>query len=144
MKNVPAISLAAVVVLIVGSFSFAGSISDPLDRCNVVWDSPSTGANGSMPLGNGEVGLNLWVEKDGDLLFYVARTDAWSECSQLLKLGRVRLALRPNPFEAGALFRQTLNLRKGCVEIVAGSLKLRVFVDTQLPVVYVTGHSPSR
>ena len=112
-----------------------------LDDCNVVWDSPSTGANGSMPLGNGEVGLNLWVEKDGDLLFYVARTDAWSECSQLLKLGRVRLALRPNPFTAGAPFRQTLNLRKGCVEITAGSLEIRVFVDAQLPIVYVTGHS---
>ena len=107
----------------------------------MIWDSPSTGANGSMPLGNGEVGLNLWVEKDGDLLFYVVRTDAWSECSQLLKLGRVRLALRPNPFTAGAPFRQTLNLRKGCVEITAGSLELRVFVDGQLPIVYVTGHS---
>jgi hypothetical protein len=52
---------------------------------NLVWDSPSTGANGSMPLGNGEVGLNLWVEKNGELLFYVARTDAWSECCQLKK-----------------------------------------------------------
>ena len=87
----------------------------PVDTCNVVWDAPGTGANGSMPLGNGEVGVNLWVEKDGDLLFYVARTDAWSECSQLLKLGRVRLAFTPNPFAAGLPFRQTLNLRRGCV-----------------------------
>jgi hypothetical protein len=112
-----------------------------LDRYNVVWDSPSTGANGSMPLGNGEVGLNLWVEKNGDLLFYVARTDAWSECCQLLKLGCMRLSVTPNPFVANAPFRQTLRLRQGCVEITAGPIELRVFVNAQLPVVYVTGHS---
>ena len=39
----------------------------PQHVCNLAWDSPSTGANGSMPLGNGEVGLNLWMEKNGDL-----------------------------------------------------------------------------
>jgi alpha-L-fucosidase 2 len=86
--------------------------------------------------------LNLWVEKDGDLLFYIARTDAWSECCTLLKLGRVRIALSPNPFLAGALFRQKRNLRKGCVEIATDSVELRVFVDAHGPVVYVTGRSP--
>jgi hypothetical protein len=106
--------------------------------CDVIWKTPSTGANGSMPLGNGEVGLNLWVEEGGDLLFYVARTDAWSECSQLLKLGRVRLGLEPNPFAAGKPFCQTLKLRSGCVEINAGGVTLRIFVDTAQPVVYVT------
>jgi hypothetical protein len=94
-----------------------------------------------MPLGNGEVGLNLWVEKDGDLLFYVARTDAWSECCRLLKLGRVRVALSPNPFAAGQAFHQTLDFRKGCIEIAAGSVELRVLVDARLPVVYVCGRS---
>jgi len=121
----------------------AAGQSDPQfpDCCNVVWDSPSTGANGSMPLGNGEVGLNLWVEKGGDLLFYMSRTDAWSECSRLLKLGRVRVSFTPNPFGAGAPFRQELNLHEGCVAIAAGPVELRVFVDAELPVVYVTGRS---
>jgi len=49
---------------------------DPLDAYNVVWTAPSQDGSGSMPLGNGEVGVNLWVEPDGDLLFYIARTDA--------------------------------------------------------------------
>lgn len=108
---------------------------------DVVWDSPSTGSNGSMPLGNGEVGLNLWVEKDGDLLFYVSRTDAWSECNQLLKLGRVRLSISPNPFVAGTPFRQHLHLRDGCVEIRAGGVAFKIFVDSEMPVVYVSGSS---
>lgn len=53
--------------------------NDPVDAYNVVWTSPSQDSSGSMPLGNGEVGVNLWVEPDGDLLFYIARTDAWDE-----------------------------------------------------------------
>jgi hypothetical protein len=33
-----------------------------LDACNVVWDSPSRNSHGSMPLGNGDIGINAWVE----------------------------------------------------------------------------------
>jgi len=51
-----------------------------------------------MPLGNGEVGINLWVEENGDLLFYISRSDSLSEISRLLKVGEVRVALSPNPF----------------------------------------------
>ena len=73
--------------------SCAGELSaaapEELSHYNVVWDTPSHNAAGSMPIGNGEVGLNLWVEEDGDLLFYVSRTDAWSEICRLLKLGRI-------------------------------------------------------
>jgi hypothetical protein len=112
-----------------------------LDRLNVVWTAPSQNAAGSMPIGNGEVGLNVWVEENGDLLFYVARTDAWSECNRLLKLGRIRVSLSPNPFAKGQAFRQELKLRDGQIVIEAGDATLRVFVDCDAPVIYVTGES---
>ena len=81
--------------------------------CNVVWTSPSHDAAGSMPLGNGQVGINLWVEEDGDLRFYISRTDSLSEISRLLKVGGVRISLEPNPFKAGQPFRQELRLCDG-------------------------------
>ncbi|HWH68303.1 MAG TPA: DUF5703 domain-containing protein, partial [Candidatus Sulfotelmatobacter sp.] len=116
-----------------------------LERYNVVWTTPSQNAAGSMPLGNGEVGLNLWVEENGDLLCYLARTGTWSEACRLLKLGRLRLQLSPNPFTRGTPFRQELKLRDGCVEIVAGptgnAVRLRVFVDATAPVIFVTGEA---
>ena len=68
-----------------------------LDACNTVFTTPSQDETGSIPLGNGNVGVNLWVEEDGDLLFYVARNDAISEIDTLLKCGRVRVHLSPKP-----------------------------------------------
>ncbi len=112
-----------------------------LDRYNVTWDTPSANSSGSMPLGNGEIGLNVWVEPNGDLLFYIATTDAWSEIGRLLKLGRVRVRLEPNPFAGGAPFRQTLLLRQGEIEITGGQsdaqTTLRVWVDANQPVIHV-------
>jgi len=45
---------------------------------NVVWDSPSQDENGSMPIGNGDLAANVWMEPNGDLVFYLSKSDAWS------------------------------------------------------------------
>jgi len=111
------------------------------DAYDVVWDTPSRDSSGSMPLGNGDIGINVWVEQDGDLLLYIGKTDAWSENARLLKLGRVRVKLSPNPFVEGAPFRQVLRLSEGAVTISAGKgpaeTRLRVWVDANHPVVRV-------
>ena len=75
---------------------------EPNRTHTLVWTSPSSGSEGSMPIGNGEIGANVWVEENGDLLFYLSKTDAWSENGRLLKLGKVRVALTPNPFQEAA------------------------------------------
>jgi len=96
-----------------------------------------------MPLGNGDIGLNVWVQQDGDLLFFVGKTDAWSEVVRLLKLGRVRVKLSPNPFAKGLPFRQELRLRQGEIEIRAGrpdeEVTLRLWVDANRPVIHLEG-----
>ena len=61
--------------------------------------------------------MNVWAEEDGDLLFYISKTDAWSENCRLLKLGRVRVKLSPNPFAKSPSFKQTLRLRQGEIVI---------------------------
>ena len=91
-----------------------------LNEYNVVWESPSKDHNGSMPIGNGDIGLNVWVEEDGDLLFYIAKNDSWSENGRLLKLGLVRVQLSPTPFASGFPFKQELKLRQGEIAISAG------------------------
>ncbi len=114
---------------------------DPLEACNVTWQSPSEDCNGSMPIGNGDIGMNVWVERGGDLWLLLSKTDAWSENARLLKLGRVRVSLRPNPFVDGAPFQQVLRLRQGEIAIEAGkpdeAVRLVVWVDANNPVIRV-------
>jgi hypothetical protein len=91
-----------------------------------------------MPCGGGDVGLNIWVE-NGDLLFYFGQSGAFDENNALLKGGRIRLRLSPNPL-AGEV-RQELRLRDGSV-VVSGrlgglSVTVRVSVDVSQPVVHV-------
>lgn len=110
-----------------------------LDRQDVVWTTPSKDAAGSAPIGNGEVVLNVWVEDEtGDLLFTIARTDALSEISRILKLGRVRVHFTPTPF-LGPDFRQRLSLRDGAIAVSGGGAKLVLFVDSGADVVHLTG-----
>ena len=117
--------------------------ADPLDRYNVVWSTPSKDHNGSMPIGNGETGLNLWVEPSGDLVFLIGRTDSWDENERLCKIGRVRIKFTPSL--AGRGFKQTLKLRRGEIEIVGGegdaAVKVRVRVDANRQVVRVDADS---
>ncbi|MCS7032385.1 MAG: DUF5703 domain-containing protein, partial [Phycisphaerae bacterium] len=68
-----------------------------LREYNVVWDSPSVDQTGSMPIGNGDLGANVWVEAHtGELILLLGKTDAWDENGILLKLGRVRVRFSPS------------------------------------------------
>lgn len=117
-----------------------------LQSCHVVWDTPSADSSGSMPLGNGDIGLNLWVEPNGDIVFYLSKTDAWSENNRLLKLGRVRITLEPSLRSGGSFFRQELRLTGGEIVVQAGDprkpTQVRIWVDANRPVVWVDAESP--
>ena len=114
---------------------------DMLDNYNVIWQTPSRHAGESMPVGGGDMGLNVWVEK-GELLFYIGRSGTFDENNQMLKLGRVRVRLTPNPFNEGAEFLQELKLREGYVEITGKNpghfaATIKVWVEVFRPVVHV-------
>src|SRR6266850_457062 len=104
---------------------------------DVTWNSPGTNENNSMPIGNGDVALNAWTEQNGDIVLLLAKSDAWSENGQLLKLGRVRVRVTPNPFAAPASITQTLKLEAGEIQIQAGKNIARIWVDANHPVARV-------
>jgi hypothetical protein len=104
---------------------------------NLVWDTPSENEHGSMPIGNGELAANVWMEPGGDLVFYISKTDSWSEHARPLKLGRVRVKTTPAFFSKGSSFRQELNLTNGVISIESGKNKLRFWVDANRPVIHV-------
>jgi alpha-L-fucosidase 2 len=135
-----------------------------LDACNVQWNEPGPGSAQSMPLGNGDIGVNCWVETNGDLSFYISKTDAWGGVVQpgwdpwmrqggvLMKLGLVHISLFPDPLNsstghaaatpAGATpFHQILKLHDGEIIVQEGErssgVQLRIWVDANQPVIRV-------
>ena len=119
--------------------------ADRLAACDVIWDSPSKNALGSMPSGNGDIGINAWMEASGDLVFYISKTDAWDENARLCKIGRVRVKIDPAP-DVKESFRQQLKLRDGVIQIEFKiqnqPAKICLWVDANQPVVRVDVDSP--
>jgi len=116
----------------------------------VVWDSPSKDSDGTMPLGNGEVALNAWIEPSGDLRFYIARTDSWDDNGRLVKVGAVRIRTQRVPGDGSAertkTFRQALDVRSGMMSARYGEgdrqVDLRLWVDANRPLVCVEIQTP--
>jgi alpha-L-fucosidase 2 len=104
---------------------------------DVTWTALGRDENDSMPVGNGDLAANVWTEQNGDLVLLVAKSDAWTELGKLVKLGRVRIRLGPNPFVGDGEFTQTLRLEDGSVEIKRGNDVLTVWVDANRPVLHV-------
>ncbi|KQM76635.1 hypothetical protein ASE74_19160 [Pedobacter sp. Leaf216] len=109
------------------------------EKDNVIWASQSNTSSESMPVGGGDIGLNLWVEK-GEVYLYLSRSGTFDENNTLLKLGRVKLNLIPNPFE-GKSFKQELILKDGYAQISGenGNLnaQIKVWVDVFNPVIHL-------
>ncbi|WP_455585580.1 DUF5703 domain-containing protein [Bacteroides sp.] len=105
-------------------------------HANLIWKTPSADSSGSMPCGGGDIGMNVWVEK-GDILFYISRSGTFDEHNCLLKQGRIRLRLSPNPFSDAEDFRQELKLKEGYVEIAAGGTLVQLWADVHRPVIHL-------
>jgi hypothetical protein len=103
---------------------------------NVIWNTPGQDSSGSMPLGNGDISVNAWVEQEGDLVFYIGKGNAWSEVHRLLKLGRLRVHFDP-PILNNTDFCQTFDLETGSITIRAGGSEIRLWVDMGHPAIEI-------
>ncbi|MBQ7180476.1 MAG: hypothetical protein IJR87_04200, partial [Bacteroidaceae bacterium] len=83
-----------------------------------------------------------WVEPSGDMVFYISRTDAWSETGELYKLGRIRVSTKPAITSAND-FCQTLDLENGRINLRGAGMDLNFFIDSDSPTIYLTGSSSS-
>lgn len=108
---------------------------------DVVYTSRSSSSAGSMPLGNGDIGINVWVEPGGRIQCYVSKTDAWDAKGNLLKLGRLSLGVGGDALLPGKKFSQRLDLETGRIVVQCGEgadeTTIRFWVDANLPVVRI-------
>lgn len=90
------------------------------------------GGEQSVPIGNGEIGANVWVEEDG-LHLLLSRVDSFSEQYRLLKTGHLLVRMDPNPF--GPATETLLRLWDGCLTICnGGGASVTIFADANCPV----------
>ncbi|MDR3229616.1 MAG: DUF5703 domain-containing protein [Puniceicoccales bacterium] len=114
----------------------------PPAGAEVVWTTPSKNTYETMPLGNGEVALNAWVDELGDLRFYISRIDSVDENFRVLKVGAVRVRVGDAAVKrTAAAFRQTLDTHRGVLTTEYGTgderVSLRLWVDANRPVIVV-------
>lgn len=139
------------VMLLVGCQTNQEKSTDSQQLCqyNVRWDSPSKDSNGSMPIGNGDIGLNAWVNPTGQICFYISKTDSWDENGRLVKIGKVIVATEPSVVFQGSEFKQELDLLTGAIVITSKGkiggqsvdLNFRLWVDANHPVVELSYES---
>ncbi len=114
---------------------------DQLKSFDFHFDGPMTDGMQSIPLGNGEMGANIWMEKDGLLRLLFSRTDAWSEACRLIKTGLYTLSLSPNPFKSGAQFH--FSLADATLYIRAENTEIRLYMDKNAPCMRLSVSSAS-
>jgi len=64
----------SVLFIFTGFYSY--SQTNAVSKYNIIWTTPGINSQGSMPIGNGDIGANVWVDDNGDLVFYISKTDA--------------------------------------------------------------------
>lgn len=146
-KTLPAISAALLLafqpIAQAGKRDAANEPWRAVDHYNVRWESPSGTSAGSMPIGNGDLGANVWVDSSGAITFYLSKTDAVSELGRLLKIGRVTVRMYPNLLTTGR-FTQTLDLAQGIIRFEGRTadrqnVRLDFRVDANRPIVRLEG-----
>lgn len=130
--------LIALMVLHFVSVAVRGDDLAWLKRFNVVWDSPSKDCQGSMPLGNGDIGVNAWAQVDGSIHIYISKTDSWDDNARIVKVGKIVVRFAENPFSGK--FRQELDLKSGSIIFQD---KIILWVDANRPVIHLTTDLPA-
>ncbi len=135
------LSRLLVLLMLVSLLAGSGQ-AGPMERYNVVWESPSKDATGQMPLGSGDIAAGVYAIENDALYLLLSKNDAFTYNGDLFKTGRVRVSLSPNPFVTARPFRQTLDLETGSIRIEADGIRIRVWADANRPVYHVQIKSP--
>jgi hypothetical protein len=113
-------------------------LEEIFENYNLKWLTQSKNSSESMPLGGYNIGCNVWVENN-DILMYFQQSGCFDENGSMLKAGRLRITLTPNPFTES--FVQELILTDGYIQIDGqapeGHCALLIWVDAYRPIIHV-------
>jgi hypothetical protein len=123
-------------------------LANEVDKYNFTFDTLGINAHDCMPLGNGDISLNVWTYPNGDVGLLIGKLNAYSQtgdglgpnsCFSLRKIGQVRISLEPSIFKEAAdagTYKQTLVLSEAAIHIGDGDSELKVWVDKNRSVIH--------
>jgi alpha-L-fucosidase 2 len=111
------------------SQQFSPQVTDSVwvSAYDVIWACPSTYSRDSMPLGDGDTGLNVWVEERKGLSILVGRSDT----DKHNKLCQIQVSTEPNIF-SGKDFSQELSLEEGIIRIRTDRTQINLWIDASV------------
>ena len=71
----------------------------------------------SFPIGNGDLGANVWMDQNEVLNVLLSKTDSISEATRLLKIGLVQIRFDRPLFSDNNCAKSVLDLRDGTVTV---------------------------
>ena len=113
-----------------------------IKKCNVSYHILGKSDRSSMPLGNGELCTNIWVDEEGQICFYLSRSDALTELDRNVKLGFFKINISPNPF-IGNKYEQTLDVADGYIKITGEDACIKVYIDPDKNQIVLNGEFES-
>jgi len=123
-------------------------LANDIDKYDFTFDTLGVNGRDSMPLGNGDISLNVWTCPNGDVELLIGKIDAYSQtgdglgpdsCFSLRKIGQVKIGLEPSIFKEAAAagkFKQTLVLSEAAIHIRGADGDLKVWVDKNRSVIH--------
>ena len=105
-----------------------------------VWNSPSLDSSESMPLGGGDIGMNVWVDLEtNEIHCLFCQSGCFDENNTLLKGGLLCVKLQ-DPRES--MIEQRLSLETGSMQIKFEKTKVTLWVDVWKPVIHIESNNP--
>jgi len=138
MKKPSQLNICILYFLIFFSFSTYGQI----ENYNIQWKTNGDTPLKSIPIGNGDMAANVWINTKQELSILLSKSDAWSEQSELLKIGKINIQISnfEHIFKHGIFVKLSLKeatiyltddtlARKNCVKIWADANRNVIWVE---------------
>lgn len=129
-------SLFVTRIIAMWAMAFMGIVVANAQFSTYRWTTPGTNPSESMPVGGGDMGLNVWLE-NGQPTFYLCRSGSFDENNTLLKAGKFKVLLSSPLKTSSENFNQTLHLDEGFLSLEDGEKRVEIWVDVYKPVVHV-------
>ncbi|MBN2853799.1 MAG: hypothetical protein JXQ23_13790 [Clostridia bacterium] len=89
----------------------------------------------SFPLGNGDIGINVWAKENNTISMYISKTDSFSSALELLKIGKADIQLVA---DAPLKFQYySLDTEAGICKIKYDIAEAIIFVDMNHPCIRI-------